>query len=391
MSGPTPTTPPPAIPAGLKSYIDAEVTRGVEAALASRPNPPAPAPITGRDLQLDLSQETRQKRLYAGLGLRLKKSYLERAKAVGLGGTEKFRALEGFLERAKSLAHFASVFDQGGVFSTETVSTELVELTRPHSILLRAGVRTISNYGARLRMGTLDEGVQVYWVAEGEPPPLAGVKTGALVLTAHKLMALAKLSNDLLRLGTMDASAIVGQDMSSAIALEVDTTGIKGKGPKRPNGLREQMASSQRTASAGTSAANKIDDTDGVMQSVEKAHIPGGLVSNGGFYYSSTDTYYGLRKTRDAQGWVFPELRDATDPTLNGFPYLRTETLSGDGVLGFGLAAQYILGEATPLEMAMGEAGNDFNADMVTMRGITEVDWLLRYSKAFAEKTGVAY
>ncbi|MFP2897563.1 hypothetical protein [Corallococcus sp. 4LFB] len=60
-------------------------------------------------------------------------------------------------------------------------------------------------------------------------------------------------------------------------------------------------------------------------------------------------------------------------------------------MLGFGLANQLILGEALPLETTMGENGTDFSADMVTMRGITEVDFLLRYSKAFAEKTSVAY
>nr|WP_228565394.1 phage major capsid protein [Myxococcus sp. AB036A] len=376
----------------MEKAINQAVTIEVASQLAARPTPSqGHTPITGKDMQFDLSGPTRQKMMYARLGLRMKKEYLARAKAVHAHTSPSFQGLDSFLERTKSIGHFASVFDQGGVFTAETVSTELVELTRPNSILLRAGVRTISGYGARLRMGTLDEGVTVYWVAEGEPPPMSGMKTGALVLTAHKLMGLAKISNDLLRLGTVDAAAIIGQDMAAALALEIDTTGLKGVGPKRPNGVRSQMADSQRTPTAGTTTTQKIDDVDGLMQAVEKAHIPGGLTANNGFYYSSTDTYYSLRRLRDSAGWLFPEMRDAQNPTLNGFPFLRTEALAGDEVFGFGLASQFIFGEALPLELAMGEAGNDFNADMVTMRGITEVDWLLRYSKAFAEKTDVKY
>jgi|GEM_PF-3897745 len=389
-SNPAPGGVPP-LPPSMQRAVDASVTRSVEAAIASRPAAPAHTPITGKDLQLDLSDESRQTKRFAALGLQMKKTYFERAKAIGLDKEERFKTLGAFLERAKSVSHFASVFAQGGAFVQETVSTELVELTRPFSILMKAGVRTISGYGSRLRMGTIDEGVKVFWVAEGEPAQASGIKDGALVLTAHKLMALARLSNDLLRLATVDASALVGKDMAAALSLEVDVTGIKGTGPKRPNGVRAQMAAGQRTATNGTTSAQKIDDTDDVMRAVEKGHIPGGLVSNNGFYYSSTDTYYSLRKLRDTNGWVFPELRDASNPTLNGFPYFRSETLSDDEVLGFGLAGQLIFGEAVPLETAMGESSNDFSADMVTMRAITEVDWLLRYSKAFSEKTGVQY
>lgn len=389
----TQATPPPVIPPAIKTYVDVEIAKGVEAALASRAQAQAaaqPAPITGKDLQLDLSENTRQKRLYASLGLRLKAAYLDRANHFGLGKEEKYKALGAFLDRTKAAGQFISIFEQGGVFARETVSSDLVELTRPNSILLAAGIRTVSGYGAQLTMGTIDEGVTVYWVAEGEPPAVSQVKTGRLVLQAHKVMALGRLANDLLQLASVDAAAILGQDMAAAIALELDTVGLKGVGAKKPNGLRTQMAAAQRTASAGTSTANKISDVDGLMAAVHKANIPGGLKANNAFYYMDVDTFISLRQTRDNSGWVFPELRE-DPPTLNGFPVFITETLMADDVMGFGLAQQYIMGEARPLEVSMGETGNDFSSDMVTMRGITSVDFVLRYSKAFAEKTGLGY
>ncbi|QSQ24858.1 phage major capsid protein [Pyxidicoccus parkwayensis] len=395
MSGPAPAnnpaTPPPVIPASLKSYIDAEIARGVEAALASRPNPPARAPITGKDLQLDLTEDTPQKRLFASLGLRMKAAYLARARHFDVAGKSEFKGLVAFMERTKSAGQFLSVFEQGGAFARETMSTELVALTRPNSILLSAGMRVISDYGSQLSMGSVEDGVKVYWIAEGEPPPPSNVTLGKLVLTVHKLGALARLTNDLMRLGAMDASALVGEDMAAAFALEIDTTGLKGVGPKRPNGVRSQMKDSQRNASAGTTVEKMIADTRSVKTAVAKANIAGGLRANGGFYYLSTDTHDSLAQLRDNGNWVFPTLQDEENPTLYGHPVKVTETLAGDKVLGFGLAKQFIMGEAQPLEVAMGENGNDFAADAVTMRGIAYVDFLLRYPKAFAEKTGVAY
>ncbi|MBE4747757.1 phage major capsid protein [Corallococcus sp. ZKHCc1 1396] len=388
---PAPATLPP-LPAHLQASVDAAVIKGVEAALAARPNNPQGPIVTNvRDLQLDLTKDSRQAHLNAALGLKMKQAYLKQAKHFGRGNDEAFQKLDAFLTRVKAAGQFAGIFESGGAFTRETVTSEIVELARPNSILLGAGIRTISGYGARLTMGTIDEGVKVYWVAEGEPGTPSTVKDGSLVLTAHKLMALARISNDLLRLSAIDAAAIIGGDMAAAIGLEIDITGFKGKGPKRPNGIRHQMEQAARTASAGTTAANKVADTDGAMGSVAKAQIPGGLKANKGFYYSSTDTFLALRQTRDSAGWLFPDLRSGENPTLNGFPFHYSETLADDGVLGFGLANQLILGEAMPLETAMGENGTDFSADMVTMRGITEVDFLLRYRKAFAEKTGVAY
>ncbi|MBJ6762802.1 phage major capsid protein [Myxococcaceae bacterium JPH2] len=390
----TDTTPPLALPPQLQRAVEVSATKAVEAAIASRPSaPPNAGPYTSgaKDLQLDLSEPSRQAKLYAHTGLRMKAAYLARAKALGQAQGEHFDKLGKFIERTKALGQFASVFEQGGSFLRETVSTELVELIRPNSILFRAGVRTISNYGAKLTMGVVDEGVQVYWSAEGRPAALSTMKGGALVLNAHKLIARARVSNDLLRLGTIDSSALIGQDMSAAVAQEVDITGIKGTGPSKPNGVRSQMDSGNVVASSGTTAANKITDTDAAMKLVEKANIPGGLEANKAFYYCSTDTFYALRQTRDNAGWVFPELRDATAPKLNGFPVIRGELLAGDKTLGFGLAAQLIFGEAVPLEVATGEDADDFSSDLFTMRGVTQVDWLLRYRQAFGEVTGINY
>lgn len=382
----------PPLPPSIQRAIDVATTRAAEAAVASRPAAPAHTPVTGQDMQFDLSEPTRQKMLYARLGLRMKSAYLERANHFGVSKQgEVYKKLGDFLTRTKSLGQLVTALELGGIFAKETVSTELVELTRPNSILLAAGIRTVSGYGTSLTIGSIDDGVQVYWVGEGEPPERSGVKTGALSLQSHKLMARGRISNDLLRLGTMDAAALIGQDMAAAIALEVDVVGIKGEGGKKPKGLRGQMDQAQRTPTAGNTTPNKITDTDGLLATVSKANIPGGIRTNGGFYYSDIDAFTALKQTRDNAGWVFPELRNAEKPTLNGCPFFTTESVAGDKVLGFGLASQLILGEATPLEVTMGEDGTDFSSDMVTMRGITHVDFLLRYRKAFAEKTNVNY
>jgi len=105
----------------------------------------------------------------------------------------------------------------------------------------------------------------------------------------------------------------------------------------------------------------------------------------------TSGTMLDLSELRDNAGYVFPGLQDFENPRLNGFPVHHSESLQGKNLIGFGLARQLYFGEATPLEVTVGESGDDFDADMVTIRGLTEVDWALRHEQAFAFLKDVTY
>jgi HK97 family phage major capsid protein len=367
------------------------ITKSVEAALASRPNNPAPAPITGRDLQLDVPVAQQR---HAYIGFQVKSAYLRAAEQRGLAKTEKFQRLGNFIERVKTTGVFNSMLAQGGIWGRETQSTDttLLEVLRSESVLLKAGAMTVTDYGSRLTIGKLTSGVTVYWLAEGEPATKSNVGTGLISLGAHEIGALAPVSNGVLQLGSMDASAIVGHDMAGAIAAEVDKVGIKGAGAKKPVGYRGQMASGNATAIAGTTTDNKVSDLKGLIQTVHAGNLPGGIGDvNAPCYLMDMDIMYHLSTLRESGLWVFPGLQDLKNPTINGNPVFVPTSVSGDNRIDFFLAKFLMMGEAKATEYTLGEADGDFAANMVSMRAVGFVDWLVRRQEAFASKTGVSY
>lgn len=399
---------PPEVEAQLLPHIEriAEriagviATKTVEAALASRPNAPAPVTSGAKDLQLDVPNDQRR---YAAIGYQVKAAYLRAAEQRGLGKEEKFRRLGRYVERVKTTGVFNSILEQGGIWARETQSTDtsLLEVLRSESVLLKAGAMTITDYGTRLTIGKLKSGVTVYWLAEGEEITKSDVRTALISLGAHEIGALAPLSNALLQLGSMAAAALIGRDMSAAIGAEVDKVGIKGSGAKKPQGYRNQLASAitntlvpsaNVAAISGTSTDNKISDLKDVVQLVHTGNLPGGIGAvNSPAYLMDMDIMYHLGNIRDTAGWVFPGLQDLQNPTINGFPVFVPTSVSGDNRMDFMLAKFLLLGEAQATQYTLGENDGDFAANMVSMRAVGFVDWLVRRAEAFASKTTVSY
>ncbi len=382
----------PLVQQALETHGPALVTKMLEKALADRPNPPAPVTSGARDLQLDV-EPWRVK--YAALGFRVKSAYLEAADQRGLGKFEKFQKLRRFVERVKTTGVFNSLLSQGGIWARETQSTDesLLEVLRSESVLLNAGAMTVSDYGTRLVIGKVTGGVTVYWVAEGAEIPASNPATGLVSLGAHELGAIAPLSNALLQLGSMDASALIGRDMGAAITAEVDKVGIKGTGALKPTGFRHQIADNGNVeAIAGTTTDNKVADLDELVQQVHGGNLPGGLGEvNSPFYLMDMDIMYHLRGIRESGIYIFEGLRDLKDPRINGCKVFTPTSVSGDNRMDFGLAKFLLLGEAQATQYTLGENDGDFAANMVSMRAVGFVDWLVRRKEAFASKTGVSY
>jgi HK97 family phage major capsid protein len=384
----------PALAALITKIAGPIATQAAEAALASRPNNPMPsAPaITGKDMQLDVPTSEQR---YAWIGYQVKSAYLEAAERRGKGKEEKFAKLRKYVERVKSTGIFNTVLNQGGIWARETQSTDtsLIEVLRSEAVLLKAGAMTLTDYGSRITIGKLDSGVTVYWLAEGEPVTKSDARTALISLGAHEFGALAPISNAVLQLGGMDASAIIGREMAAAIAAEVDLVGIKGSGAKKPQGYRGQTADNGNVeAISGTATTNKIDDLDDLVEQVDSGNLPGGIGEvNSPCYLMDKDIMYSLRRLRDNAGWVFPELRDLKNPMINGFPVFTPTSVAGDNRIDFFLAKYLMMGEAAATQYTLGEADGDFASNMVSMRAIGFVDWLVRRTQAFASKTTVTY
>ncbi|RKH09322.1 phage major capsid protein, partial [Corallococcus sp. CA047B] len=380
----------PALPESLQRAVDAAAVKAAEAAIASRPNPVVPGPVTSgaKDLQLDPPEGRME---HARLGVRMKALYVQSAERLGVAHKPGIDKLKAYVERCKSVGVFSGIFEQGGaLYSRETRSEEVVELLRADAILLAAGARTVSGYGGKFTVGRLNQGPSVFWVGESQAPDKSDIKTGTVELGAHKAMALVPMSNDLMRLGNSSASADIGREVAQAMALEVDLAGLYGKGAKMPTGIYELVPNGNKAAVTGTTADNIRSDLKlKLIKPITTAKLK--LAGNMPFYFMDSGTHLYLSELRDNAGYIFPGLQNFEDPRLNGFPVKVTESIAGKNHIGFGLAAQLYYGEASAMEVTVGEASGDFEADQMTLRAVWEGDWALRHRQAFAFLTGANY
>lgn len=391
---------------GVEKFVETKAIQIAEAAIADRMKatpPAAPRTSDARDLLIDPSDPSKDK--VAKMGWRLMAEYHGQAMryghTVGLDApVEKvkpaFKGLHRGLLKVKATGQFLSIFDQGGsLHERETQSGDLVEFLRAASIFLRmSGTRQVSGYGGKLTIGTLDSGATAYWVGEGVAPTTSDVGTGQLVLGAHKSMALVPVSNDIMRLGTGDGAALVGQDAQNAMADLFDSAAFNGSGAAKPQGIYTLTHADHKDDIAGTSVQNKVDDLLALPKQIEQAFIPGAL---DGVYVLPVGTFYHLMGLRATDVYVFPELRNLGSPTLNGRPVFRTTKLENAGtggtthVVGYGIPGEVYVGESSGMEMTVGENASDFSKDMVTVRLVGYLDVLLRRSKAWAWLKNVSY
>jgi HK97 family phage major capsid protein len=358
-----------------------------------------------KDLQLDVP--TGQEHA-ARVGWLAKAQYHERAKAFGRGGEAWAKKMATDLERVdkaikggylvavtKAGQFLSSFVDGGALWSRETVSGEMIEFLRPMSIILgMPGIRTVSGYGSRIQYSKQNTSVTVEWVGEGNGPTASSLTYGEVILGAHKLMGTVPITNDIMRLGTGDAAAAVGLDLQSAGAEAIDDACLNGTGTGKPNGLFKITDAAHLVNISGTTTQNKVDDSLTLIQYLEDAYIPGFA---DGVYLLASTTYYSLAGLRASDQYVFPELRNQAAPTLHGRPVRRSTKLKNIGTggnthaLGYVQPMHCVVGEANPMTVEVGESGDDFAKDKMTVRLVGYADFGMRYKKAAAFRKNVSY
>jgi HK97 family phage major capsid protein len=388
---------PAEVLAELEPHMNALVTKRVEEQLATRLQAAAGGIEPGRApgiLKYKGMFDT-ERPAHAALGLRIKRAFLEFEDKTGRDSSKaRNKGLREFLDKVKGAGVFESVFSQGGsVFARETQSEELIEVLRNSSVLLNMGCRVESDYGSKLTIGVMNAGVDVTWEGEDEEGEDSDLDTGDLVLGAYKAIGTLRIGNGLMRKGSLRSAEQLAADMAAAVGLAFDQAGLFGKGAKKPTGIIHTSGITSKAIS-GTTVEHIIADLKGMVADVLATNIP--LQGANPFFFMTATTMMHLSSLRDSSasgtgGWVFPGLQDIQKPTIFGYPVGYTESLQGKKVIGFGLAQELYFGNAAPLEIEMGENGNDFKRDRKTLRGVQEGDWQPRRPKAFSIRTGVTY
>ncbi|WP_426345177.1 phage major capsid protein [Alcaligenes sp. HNGD-HTN06] len=129
----------------------------------------------------------------------------------------------------------------GGVLVPTNLSSEVIELLRPKSVVRRLGARSLPLNNGNITLPRLKGGAVVGYIGSDSDIPVTNQEFDDLKLSGKKLTALVPISNDLLATSSSSTNvdAIVVGDLTAAIAAREDKAFIRDDGQaSNPKGLR---------------------------------------------------------------------------------------------------------------------------------------------------------
>ena len=296
----------------------------------------------------------------------------------------------------------------GGFLVPEDVSSEIIELLRPASVVMRMQPIIVDMPNGNMTMNRVATGVAAGYIGEQQNLPATGVTFGQVILSAKKLAALIPISNDLMRSASTAVDRIVRDDAVLALGTRMDLAFIRGAGTEfSPKGLRNQhtgtsfAASHVLTMTATPTLATATND----LGRLELALLNNDVTMTRPGWLMAPRVAMWLRNLRDGNGNLgFPEMAQGL---LRGKPFAETTqipiNLGGGTESEIYLAdfAHVVVGEHMGIEIAMSteaayaDAGGTvraaFSRDETVMRAIAQHDIGLRHLPAASILTGVTW
>lgn len=298
----------------------------------------------------------------------------------------------------------------GGFLVPEDVSSDIVELLRPASVVMGMGPMVVPMPNGNLTMNRIATGSTSSYIGEQQDVPATGVQFGQFKLSAKKLAALIPLSNDLLRSASTQVDRIVRDDVVMSTALRMDLAFLRGAGTEHsPRGMRFLLEGTPVQATnvlAMTPSPNLVNVTTDLGRlelALLNANVP---MTRAGWLMAPRTAMY-LMNLRDGNGNIaFPEMQAGR---LRNKPYATTTQIpinlgGGSGTeseLYLADFAHIVVGEHMGIEVSMSTeaayrdaAGNlqaAFSRDETVMRAILQHDFNTRHLPAIAILTGVTW
>ncbi|HEX5750017.1 MAG TPA: phage major capsid protein [Archangium sp.] len=365
-------------PKVIQRAIAAETAKAMAAELARRTSA-APADTAGKGAKGPSRDELR-----VAMGLRIKSLWANHP----MHASKSSASLRDWVK--KSASAYESLFSQGGSLLAQEYSSEIIELLRPKTVLLRAGARK-EVFTGKLNIGRLNGGATAEFVAEGKAPTINKIDTGAVILEGHKLMAIYEPSNDMLRNPSIDSAGMLSDDLLAAMALAADKAGFIGDGTgANPRGIVLQVKDSNKVPGVAITQANLnnvIRFIDTMEQKVKASNLE--LEGNSPFWTFSSAVESALKALRfENGGFIYRDQLESGK--LNGKPVHITESL-GDNYFFFGLASQLYFGlDNSTGDIILDMSQPHFAEDLTMVKAISKPDWKLRHNTAFAYSDNVA-
>lgn len=146
-------------------------------------------------------------------------------------------------------ALFAGVFTGAGALVAEDfLGGSFIELLRNKTLLTQMGVGTLSGLVGNVAIPRQSGPATAYWLAEGDSVTATDQTFAQVGATPRRLAAQTAFTKQLLAQSSLDAEALIRDDLMRVIAIAKDLAGIQGAGGKEPTGILNGPTSVAGTA-----------------------------------------------------------------------------------------------------------------------------------------------
>lgn len=294
----------------------------------------------------------------------------------------------------------------GGALVPENLSSEVIELLRPKSVVRKLGARTLPLSNGNITIPRLKGGAIVGYIGADTDIPTTQQQFDDLKLTAKKMAALVPIANDLIKYAGVNPNVdqIVVGDLTAAIGAREDKAFIRDDGTANtPKGLRFWAIPGNVITASDGSALQKIEtDLGKAILALENADA--NLTQPG--WIMAPRTFRFLEGLRDGNGnKVYPELANGM---LKGYPVGKTTQVpinlgeaGKESEIYFTDFGDVFIGEEETLEIdyskeatykdADGHMVSAFQRDQTLIRVIAKNDFGPRHVESIAVLAGVAW
>jgi HK97 family phage major capsid protein len=248
-------------------------------------------------------------------------------KARNLGGVEM-----------RDLSH--GVDSAGGVLVNTQMLPGFIEQAREEVVVWDPALITVLEglTGAPVEIPRETGNTAAYWVGENEAPTKSDVTFGQIRFQPKKVAALVKISNRLLRLGTI-AETVVKRNLTRTIGLEMDRVILRGLGSNgEPRGIAQTPGIN--TVAIGTNGGDfTFSVAQNMIYELEKDVTLKGKLG----FVSHPGAFHKMKKERIAQysgdtlgAYVILPMSDQNLQDHLGWPFKRTTVVPSNLAKGSG-------------------------------------------------------
>ncbi len=279
----------------------------------------------------------------------------------------------------------------GGAMVPSPLAADIIDLARNKSVVMQAGARTIPMESSTLNIARITQDGVGQWLAEAAGSTSTDMVFDRVLLTARTLVAVARVSIELVEDANVDA--VISSAFAKALAIQLDYAGLRGAGTgATPLGIRNQTGVT--VTNLATNGKTLIDYSDFVtgVQAIRSANFE----PNATIYSPRTAGELGnLQNTLHDALEAPDDFKNLQKYVTNQVPNnltLGTGTTCSEAYIGD--FSQAIFGARTELTLEVSREAADsvssaFLNRQVFIRGYLRGDWALQHPLAFAVLNGI--